>query len=198
MLLTHFLNVVPCMEAFSDLNLVYISSDFNYGLPTLQKGCRAYSNVTNNMSSSPGNVENLILKCDNVGENLILKREYVSREFRDSFSLSMRWCCEEGRTVNELMLRRGQNRDWFLSQWVQGACSKIYIQDCSTHCGQKNVKFTLIGKDLDALCCDSIWCSKGPPLPTEHHAQFSSVHWEVGWDTNSSMCMCSRNNNRKK
>lgn len=62
---------------------MYISSDFNYGLPTVQKGCRAYSNVTNNMSSSLGNVENLILKCDNVGE-------YVSREFRDFFSLSMR------------------------------------------------------------------------------------------------------------
>jgi len=49
-----------------------------------------------------------------------------------------------------------------------------------------NVKFTLIGKDLDALFSDSIWCSKGDWTKTAHAyrasraVQFSSLGSWVG------------------
>ena len=49
-----------------------------------------------------------------------------------------------------------------------------------------NVKFTLIGKDLDALCSDSIWCSKGdwtktaPAYKASRAVQFSSLGSWVG------------------
>jgi len=147
----------PAWKAFSDLNLVYIYICISAAISTMacllckREGCRAYSNVTNNMSSSLGNGENRILKCDNVGENLILKRdnvgEYVSRTFLESWGIlfhcqwddvakraeqSMSWCCDEGRTGIDF-LGRVQGAGCLLKNIYTGLLNSFWAKECEVH-----------------------------------------------------------------